>query len=256
MKKFFYFLVVNAVIISSGFQNLSAQETTESPTIPSFQLLLSGGLGYANNKEMNDYSKALGDYIANLWNLTEANPARHWSASKDQSGKFVYGADIEGRYYNGNLGFGAGFGIHSASANTEVKSDYWADNANANLNLLVIPLTGTLFYRAIISEKSFFSFGAGLGYYLSVLEIEIKTETGSGKDSDSTDFSSSTLGYHAKIDYNYLIDGICLTGGVMARYVEFDEFKKSGIVLLNTEGKNFNAGLTGVTLYIAAGLAF
>ena len=256
MKMFFYYLLANLLLITSAFTSLSAQEEADDSPMPSFQLMLSGEMGYAGNKDMNDYSKAWADYVADQWNLTEANPARHWSASKDLSANLTYGADIEGRYYNGNIGFGAGFGIHGAFASTEVKSSYWADNATTSLSMVVLPLTGTLFYRTQVSESSFLSFGAGAGYYFSTLELEVETETGSGKDSESLKYSSSAPGYHAKIDYNIIISNICLTGGVLARYVEFDEFKKGGDILLNTDGENLNAGLTGVTLYVAAGLAF
>ena len=41
----------------------------------------------------------------------------------------------------------------------------------------------------------------------------------------------------------------CLTAGVMGRYVQFSDFKEDNIKL------DVDAGLTGVSLYLAAGIA-
>jgi hypothetical protein len=59
----------------------------------------------------------------------------------------------------------------------------------------------------------------------------------------------TTIGYHVKADYNYMLGPISLTVGVMGRYVEFNEFKDDDATI------KIDAGLTGVSAYAAVGFA-
>lgn len=254
MKRFIYFLMVNAVIISSAFLNLSAQETTENIAYPSFQLLLSGGMGYAGNKDMNDTAESLAQDQANQYNAYAASipVPGDFSAKKTSDANTNFGLDLEFRFFSSaNWGLGLGTGFDVAEGNYEVTSPHYSDKIECAAFMLTVPLAATLYYIAPLSENSFFVIGGGVAYYFAFMDIEATNNNIPPSAINEPLFLGDTtgLGYHIRADYNYLIGALTLTGGVRARYVKFKEFDDTGDKL------KIDAGLTGIDVYLGVGFA-
>lgn len=255
MKKFFYFMLVNVFLITTAFTSLSAQETTENLAHPSFQLLLSGGMGYAGNKDMNDRAKSVAnDQVSQYNNYSMVNHGvdGEFSAKKSSDANINYNLDLEFRFFSsGNLGFGLGTGFGVAEGSYEVTSTRWGDKIDCSAFLMTIPLAGTLYYIAPLSEQSFFVIGGGIGYYFAFMDIDATNSLDAPYEINEPMFIGDTtgIGYHIKADYNYLIGALTLTGGIRARYVNFNEFDDAGDKL------KIDAGLTGIDVYIGAGFA-
>jgi len=253
MKKFLTIISLNICFLTSSMLSLSAQDAPENTfTYPSFQILASFNLGYAYNPDMNDWTEARGDELSDYYNdLAGANDF----SSKTSAGDFVIGVDAELRFFSDNFGFGAGTGYSNCEAEAEVKGSGWSDKGIFTLNLDVIPLIGTLYYRKALTDRSFILFGAGAGYYMATMNAEYKDkDTIPGDDGYDYDFKASAIGYHVKCEYNHLFSSFFVSGGVLARYVEFDKFEDDGIKIIMDNGDNLGAGLTGATVYVSAGV--
>jgi len=71
----------------------------------------------------------------------------------------------------------------------------------------------------------------------------------------SETIKTNTVGYHLKIEYNYVLDsGITFAGGILGRYVNYDKFKNDNVEILY-KGKSLEAGLTGISIYLSAGIS-
>jgi len=253
MKKFLTIICLNVCILTSSVLSLSAQDAQENGfQYPSFQALASFNLGYAHNPDMDDWTEYCGDALSDYYNSITGTDD---FSSKTSSGDFVIGVDAELRFFSDNFGFGAGAGYSNCEAETEVKGSGWADKGIISLNLDVIPLTGTLYYRKSLTDKSFILFGAGAGYYMATMNAEYKDkDTIPGDDGFDYDFKATAIGYHVKCEYNHLFNSFFVSGGVLARYVEFEKFEDDGMKIIMENGDNLGAGLTGAVVYVSAGV--
>lgn len=246
------------VLLATGMVILMAASSfaQEEASGINFQILGQGALGYAYNKDMADLAKAIGDYDAAAANTYAAGLGEigGWGA-KDKSIPAAFGADIEPRLFFGNFGLGVSIGYHFAEAKTEVVSSRWTDEATVKMQLFVLPIAGTFYYKTTLSDTSSLVFGAGVGYYTAKLKHKTDGKGVFGNISET--FKADGIGYHAKIEYDYIMDGnIVLFGGILGRYAEIDEYEASdGTIVKNTDSSNLSAGLTGVSFYIGAGLS-
>lgn len=259
MKKVFYFLMVNAVIVSSAFQNLSAQEitnqeTAKNSTLPSFQLLLSGNLGYVPNSSMDKAVKSYGDFTA-----IELNAVNIGDPFKGEDKKSVLGAgaDLEGRFFLGSIGFGLSAGYqYGGESKSTAKASGYASEKYLSLTLTAISYLGTAYYRHVINETSFLLLGVGGGYYQGTMKLTEEAKKFLNNNfKNKIDFKGNALGGHIKLEYNRMLGSAALFGGVMGRYVNIDKFKKNGIAL-TSNGSNIEGGFSGLLLYCGAGMNF
>ena len=249
------FLSLTCFIFIMGFpvMNLNAQDSGSNLAYPSFQALLSLNMGYAHNADMDDWAEARGDALADYYNSVTGTSDFD---SENSTGKFTYGIDAELRFFSDALGFGAGSGYNMCKSEAKVTGSGWVDEGTYTLTLGVVPVIGTVYYRSAIDNNSFLLFGAGIGYYMASMNAKyddkdtINTTTGYDYD-----FDTSTIGYHLKCEYDLILGNFFLSAGVLARYVEFDKFKDNGVTIIMNNGDNLGAGLTGATVYLAAGIA-
>lgn len=249
IKYAFLSWIVSVVFCSSV---VFAGEVTEGT---SFQILGQIGIGYAHNPDMSDWTKWLGGELADDLNtIVGSNSFK----SDDTSANVAFGGELEPRLFIGSMGFGAAGGVYTTKAESKVESNTWSDSATYSLRLNVIPVTGTLYYRKAMSDSGYLVFGAGAGYYMATLKMEIEDKVSIGPDfGDSMTLKNTAIGYHAKIEYNHVLPGSAIIyGGLLGRYVEFDKFEKNGVWLVNEDGSELTAGLSGVSLYFGLGLAF
>ncbi len=224
-----------------------------------FHIAAQLGFGYASNPDMNDSVSVPGNYIANSVNAFAAShSAQGGFQSHNEKADWNFGFDIEPRFFlSESFGFSLSAGYHAAEASSEITSEHWRDNAKFRTKLSVIPILGTLYYRSILSDSSFFLLGAGIGYYRATLERQyvdnITISSLYGEDV-SFEYESSAIGYHARLEFDYTFTMVALYAGVMGRYVHFDKFELEGIALQNAEDSNFTANLTGAFMYFGAAL--
>jgi len=255
MIKKLYFLSVFLIVFSlTGIIGFSQENTgTPEDLLPGFQLILSGDLGYAKNSDVKKFAESHGQDAADEYNAYAAahSVVGGFEVDKTTNPDINYGVDIELRFSSGNFGLGIGAGYHSAQSVSKVSSPNWANKIEYTASLDVIPLVATLYYRDVINEFSFLSFGAGAGYYIGMFDGEMTSNETIPMDVDVYEplSDSSTIGYHIKAEYSYLYRPFCVTAGIMGRYVQFDEFKDEHMKI------KMDAGLTGISIYLAAGLA-
>jgi len=255
MKKNFY---VSAVLLTVFFMSgsmLFAQDESKASedSLPGFQLLLSGDLGYAGNSDVKNFTSDQGRNTADQYNAFAAanSAAGGFKVDETTSPNMIYGGDIEMRFFPGSFGFGIGTGVHCADSTSKISSPNWSDKVEYKTSFTVVPVVATLYYVQPINENSFAAFGAGAGYYFGMLDGELSSSDTIPDDIDVYEplSDSSTIGYHIKAEYNLFFKPFCLTAGVMGRYVQFSEFEDDNITL------KLDAGLTGVSVYLAAGIA-
>jgi hypothetical protein len=255
IKKFY----VSAAFMAAIFMCapvLFAQEKDPSTgiSLPGFQLLLSGDIGYAKNSDMKKFSEVQGQDVADQYNdvaLAHSIPGG-FKVDKTTSASTTYGVDLEMRFFPGSIGFGIGTGFHGTESKSSISSPYWIDEIEYSTMLYVVPVVATLYYVSPVNEFSFLTFGAGLGYYYGMFDGAMSSSHPIPDDVESFEpiGDGSTIGYHVKAEYSIFFKPFCLTAGVMGRYVEFSEFKDSEYGKLKID-----AGLTGVNIYLAAGIA-
>jgi hypothetical protein len=217
------------------------------------QLLGTMGMGYAHNKDMDDRIEGLGDNAADQYNTLGGT-----SAFKNDflTSRLTYGVDLDFRYLGKSLGMGGSIGFHQCRAESTVSGKGWADKFTFRSTLSVVPVTGTLYYRGNIDADSFLLFGVGAGYYMATFKEEWEDEDTLPLDQSlSETIKTNTVGYHLKIEYNYVLDsGITFAGGILGRYVNYDKFKNDNVEILY-KGKSLEAGLTGISIYLSAGIS-
>ena len=248
IKKFSVSAALVAVFIMSGSM-LFAQDADSA-----LQVLGSFSLGYASNSDMNDVTKDDGENISDYYNTLSGTSD---FSSEDSSASFTYGFDVDLRYFFGNFGIGGEIGYHAAEAESKVSGSGWQDEASSTATLTVIPMVATCYYRFTSPEsKSFLLVGAGLGLYSGEMKYVLKDEdTIAGDFGYTLEGSQSVIGYHALVEYDLVFDGgLTVFTGLKARYVQFDEFK-DGSAVLTYNGDNFEAGLTGISWYLGAGIS-
>ena len=240
-------------VFSNGFAQGDEKQKENQETLPAFQFLLTGDLGYAPNKKMNDFSKSMAESVAEDYNYIAESISEPGGFSVTDSSKadVNFGADLEMRFWGERIGFGFGTGFHYTESSAAVTSPHWPDNPEYTLSLLVIPVSGTLYFRQPVSQNSFLALGAGVGYYFGFLDGELESDYPIPHEVEVFEPMSdgTCIGYHAKIEYNYIIGNLTLSGGIAGRYVQFTEFEESGVTY------KIDAGLTGVSIYAGAGLA-
>jgi len=257
MRKFCFlsvFLLIFFIYSATGF--------AFTPNKPEYQLLLSLVVGYANNKDMNNWAKEAEDYINWLYsggrlesNLSKAN--------------IPVGFDIDFRYFFDDIGLGLQIGYHLTKAEGSPQlsgnfpapfSRYGTFKVTDTEELIVVPVVATLYYRIDLeSENSFVLLGGGIGYYFGTYN-SCWTESFNGitiNEYKLDGFKQSKIGFHALVEYDYVFgSGLTLFGGIKYRYVQFDELKKGGRTVQNVDGGKLKAGLTGVAAYIGLGYSF
>ncbi|HNU93137.1 MAG TPA: hypothetical protein PKO25_14790, partial [Spirochaetota bacterium] len=227
-----------------------AEEVTDGT---SFQIFGQIGIGYSHNPDMSDWTKWLADDLADdLNNIVGSNSFK----SDNTPANVAFGGELEPRLFIGSVGFGAAGGFYTVKAESKVESKSWSDSATYSLRLNVIPIAGTLYYRKAMSDSGYLVFGAGAGYYMATMKAEIEDKVSIGPDfNNSMTLKNTAIGYHAKIEYNHLLSGSAIIyGGLLGRYVEFDKFEKNGVWLINKNGSDLTAGLTGLSVYLGLGL--
>lgn len=254
IKKYYFLPVFLAAFIFTGSIGFAENKTDiDNDSLPGFQLLLSGEIGYAKNSDVKKFAESHGQYTADEYNAYAASipVVGGFKVDKTTNPNPYYGVDIELRFSSGNFGFGLGAGLHSAQSVSKVSSPNWADKIEYTTSLNVIPLVATLYYREVINEYSFLSFGAGAGYYIGQLDGELSSNATIPMDVEVDEplYDSSAIGYHIKAEYTLYYKPFCLTAGIIGRYVQFDKFEEDDIKI------KMDAGLTGVSIYLAAGLA-
>ncbi|HOP30310.1 MAG TPA: hypothetical protein P5120_04615 [Spirochaetota bacterium] len=241
------------LVFSNGFAQSDEKQKEEQEILPEFQFLLTGDMGYAPNKKMNDFSKSMAESVAEQYNLLAEAISEPGGFSVTDSSKadINFGADLEMRFWGDRVGFGFGTGFHYTESSASVTSPHWPDNPEYTLSLLVIPVSGTLYFRQPVSQNSFLALGVGAGYYFGFLDGELESDyTIPHQVAVPEPISDGTcIGYHAKIEYNYVIGNLNLCGGIAGRYVKFSEFEESGVTY------KIDAGLTGVSIYAGAGIS-
>ncbi len=107
------FSVVFVSLFSIGFAQ-GEKQGDEADNMPSFQFLLTGDLGYAPNKEMDDFSKAMAESVAEQYNYLAAaiSVPGGFSVTDSSKADVNYGADLEIRFWGDRIGFGLGSGFH------------------------------------------------------------------------------------------------------------------------------------------------
>ena len=252
----FIFLICNTANFAYGYDEK-----------PSYQLLISAVMGYANNKAMNNSTKSVARYDADWLNslpVSPQYPSPRFSVD-NTSANFSGGCDVDFRYFFDNFGIGLQSGYHIARAESEMTEPRYVDKSTTTYELSVVPVVSTLFYRITRSSNSFILLGGGIGYYFGKVKFDYEDKiTIPPNYSYSFSGKQSKVGVHALIEYDYILDnGITFFGGVKYRYIQFDKFKKGGKVAqelgYGPNGipvKNLKAGLTGVTAYIGAGVSF
>ncbi len=257
MKKRFSFnsiFLLTLFFYSTSMAQDKIQEERPVLSTPSFQLLVTGNMGYlSGNSDMNNFTESCGDIIAEYYNdIAESqSEPRDWSISDHTKANMNLGGELELRFFGKSFGFGAGAGIHYAESKAGVTSPSWGNKPEYTLSLLVIPLTGTVYYIQSLSENCFFTMGAGAGYYFSFLDGVIDSNDTVAYDAGVPEPTADTggIGYHIKADLNYNMGGLTITAGIMGRYASFDSFEEDGYEY------DIEAGLSGLSIYMGAGFS-
>ena len=250
MKKLFSVLIFAAAFcFCAGSLQADAGED-----MPLMQALLTLGVGYANNNAMGDWTMDQASAQSEYYNSQAGTSA---FTATGESFNVYSGIDLEGRFYFWeSVGAGFSFGYHSAITSAETSAPGFIDKAEYELNLTVIPICTTLYWAFGITDHSFFTLGAGVGVYIASMQVKIEEkDTLAGDFSYDENFTSSTVGYHAKIEYNRQISIVSLNAGLLFRYASFDKFEKNGAVLKDSDNKNLKASLNGFGLYFSLGVA-
>lgn len=270
MKKypaFFYFFIF---LIFFSAINLYALEGPESSytaqsyaleklqsNVSKYQFFLTVEIGYADNSDMDKwtekYARDFANYEKASWLVSDA------STSMEDTGTMTFGVDTEFRYFPDCIGFGAGSGYHFCRSKCVVNGESIfsitdSEMGHISLTLHVIPVTGTLYYRIPFYSSGFFLIGAGAGYYAGFMKAKAVNEGNAYQTSElNNSYNSEAIGYHAKLEYNRLLNNSFFGCGVTARHAEFKKFEDDSNNTLKLNNKDLKAGLTGVSLYISAG---
>lgn len=237
----------------AGAQDVSTDSESTGFNYPTFQLLIAGGLGYAHNPDMDNFTESEGSLLANDYNtVTSTNDF----SAENSTGCFTMAFDAELRYFFNNIGLSVASGYQFSRSKSEVTGSGWIDKGTFTMTLAVIPVIATVYYRGDISTNSFFLLGCGGGYYSGTIEGEYVDDDTLAPDNsyDVKSDTSSTFGFHLKAEYDLVFGNWFLSAGILARYVQFDKFEENGNAL-KYDGKTIEAGLTGATFYIAGGLS-
>ena len=220
----------------------------------SFSINLIGNMGYVPNSSMDDAVKGYGDATAIA--LNAVNPGDPFKG-KDEKSVLGAGIDLEGRLFLGSIGFGLSAGYqYGGESRSVAKASGYASEQYLSLTLTAITYLGTVYYKHSIDETSYVLLGVGGGYYQGTMTLtEEAKKFMSGNFKDEYDFEGNTLGGHIKVEYNRMMGSISLFGGVMGRYANIDEFKKSGFAL-TSGGDTIEGSFSGLLLYFGAGLNF
>jgi hypothetical protein len=247
---FLSFLAAGMLTILKG-QDFTEDSLTTGFNYPVYQFVISLNAGSAYNPDLNNIveseAKGLADYYNGIIGSDD------FSAG-DSSDDFVIGMDAEIRYFINNIGLSIDSGFQMVNAFSEVKGSGWSDEGYYQIDLIVYQFIAAVYYRGDINSNSFFLLGGGAGCYRGTITVEyydgdsIPNTTGYKEKSDP----SSTLGYHLKAEYDYFWDEWFASGGILMRYVQFDKFKINGSTY-KYEGKTVEAGISGVTVYLAFG---
>lgn len=255
MIKKFYFLPVFFLVFFMIWilhNNLFAQS---AESLPSFQILASGSIGYASNSDINKATKGSGQEDVTYLNSIAGGD---YFSADNTGANFTYGFDLSFRIFFDNIGLGGEVGYHTAEAKSKVTSSVYTDKTTTTSSLDVVPVVITLFYRIGIDSmpNSFVLVGAGAGYYNGKLKIVDKYENGLGSSSDwlNVKGKQSTIGYQAVLEYDYILSSLTFFTGIKARYVQFSKFEDSGYAITNN-GDNIEGGLTGINWYLGVGLS-
>ncbi len=242
---------------TAAFLVLAVSSSVFAQNAGMFHLAVQAGLGYAQNRDMNHLVAGFGDETA-----ADVNA---WCASHSKAGGFEgsetranwnYGIDLEPRLFFGSFGVSMSVGYHATSrAESSVESPNWRDSASISMQMKVVPVCATVYYRADLGDSAFMLLGAGAGYYRATLKYHdvdnISVSYYYGYDETFT-FKGDTVGYHARVEFDYLYGPIAFYAGVMGRYVNIDNFERNGAPLKNSDGTRFEAGLTGIYSYFGA----
>jgi len=236
--------------------NLYAQEEPQN-SFPAFQILLTAELGYADNSDMDKwtkkYARDFADYEKTSFLVSNT------STNLEDTGKMAYGFDAEFRYFSGSIGFGAGSGYHFCQSKCVVNGEsiflpIAGEMGHFSLTFHVIPVTGTLYYRIPLNSSGFFLIGAGTGYYTGIMKAKAVNEGNEYQTGYlNNTYNSSAIGYHIKLEYSFLINNSFFSCGVIARQVRFKKFEDDENNNLTLDNANLIAGLTGVSFFIGAG---
>jgi len=209
---------------------------------PDFQVLLSGSLGFAYNKNLIDMTSDDADYFAPSLAWEEETVIPLWAV-------LPMGFDLGFRYFPGsNIGLGLEIGSHTLTVESKMTCEF-PDKATVTAELTVRPIVGNIYYRFDSdSSNSFVLIGGGVGYYFGEFKYDIKPNM---VPSESYSGKQSKIGFQLLLEYDYVFDiGLTLFGGAKYRYVEFDDFNG------DFKGSGIKAKLTGVALYIGGGYSF
>ncbi|MCL1864561.1 MAG: hypothetical protein FWF73_01975 [Spirochaetes bacterium] len=224
----------------------------------SMQLLVSGVMGYGKNPGMNSSAKNSAQEDVDL--IYSLYSARFDVDSS--TANWPKGGDIDFRYFFDNIGLGLELGYHITKAEAKATHSNYLEKTTSTFKLSVIPVVATLYYKIDLeSSNNFILLGGGVGYYFGNMNFDYKEEIIPSSwpyHSSSNDYKQSKVGYHVLVEYDYVMDvGFTFFAGMKYRYVKFDEFK-DGSYILHEYGtsKNLKAGLTGVALYLGAGMSF
>jgi hypothetical protein len=262
IKKFYASVVFLAVFCISATALLAQEDGSDNPEIalPGFQLLLYGGFGYVSNSDMETFAKIQGQDTADEYNQYAQSIGGTQDFKLDETSKpnTAWAIELEMRFFPGSYGFGFGIGtgFHYAESVSKISSATYADKVEYTTTLVVLPVVGTLYYETAVNSFSIVTFGAGIGKYYGMFDGTLTSShtipfapPPAGVDVYEPLSDGSTVGYHIKAEYSLLFKPLCVTVGVVGRYVQFDQFKDDNLVI------KMDAGLTGVSLYLAAGLA-
>jgi opacity protein-like surface antigen len=224
MKKL---LILLSLILVPGTSALTAADT------PSYGLFLNTQFGSANNLRMSDYMNARSDVFASGANTT---------ATKKEP-LFCYGFDLEGRFFSGNIVYGASIGYLSTTKGSREVAAY---NYTEEITLKAMSIRGSVYYRITLESGNRVLLGGGLGYYYGTMENKYSSiyasQTGHRKD------SSWTIGWHTGIEYDIVFGSFNISLSAMSRYAEFYKFRINQYNNDTTSG-----GFTGLYCTVGAG---
>jgi|GEM_PF-482583 len=257
MKKRLTFAIVLVSLILPFA--LFAQENASPIKV---QIFLSGNIGYAHNGGMDKFVSGWGDYYADNLNqfLIDNSISPADFKGKEETAKFAYGGEAELRFFYNTFGFGISGGIIGNMASSKLKSKSWSDKAKYSVNSITMPLLTTFYYEIPVGS-SHIAFGGGLGYYMKpsiTVEFENDVSVWSQADYDYKFKGKSSLGYHAKIEWNMKISSsIIMNAGILGRYVTITDYKNStlGVLQEADSTKKFTSNLSGIMVYFGIGFS-
>jgi hypothetical protein len=185
--------------------------------------------GYAPNKSMNNAVKGYGEV--------------------EKKAGHAFAGELESRIFFDFIGFGVNAGAQNAGEAESKKymgHFIWDWYQYRSLELKAYSYLGTLYFKIINYNDHIVLLGAGAGYYNATIEYR-DDENGIDRK-----YKGNTIGYHAKIEYNFIYKHLYAFGGFMFRYVKIDEFKSHGETLI-VDGEKVEGSFTGYLFYLGVG---